>query len=120
MNQLLEKLKCMDCDIDGAMSRFLDNEEFYVRCLKKMLLDPSFALLGEALRDGDVDKAFHHAHTLKGVVANMGLTPLYDLIVRIVEPLRAGHMEDGLLDAYQRVLAQRDSYQKLLETMGLS
>ena len=34
--------------------------------------------------------AFEAAHTLKGVTGNMGLTPLYDAVCTIVEPLRTG------------------------------
>lgn len=52
--------------------------------------DQNFELLPEALRAGEMGRAFECAHTLKGMLANMGLIPLYDIVVRIVEPLRAG------------------------------
>lgn len=37
------------------------------------------------------------------MLANMGLTPMYDIAVRIVEPLRAGNA-DGLLPIYEELL----------------
>ena len=70
MSVLLDKLKVMGCDIDGAMGRFLDNEAFYEKCFGKMLQDPAFEALGIALKAGSVEDAFHQAHTLKGVLAN--------------------------------------------------
>ena len=38
----------------------------------------------------DLDGAFQAAHTLKGVSGNLGLTPLYEAVCDIVEPLRHG------------------------------
>ena len=38
----------------------------------------------------DLDGAFQAAHTLKGVSGNLGLTPLYEVVCDIVEPLRHG------------------------------
>ncbi len=119
MSALLEELRAMGCDIDGAMARFLNNEDFYVRCLKKMLKDPSFAALGEALKQSDAENAFHQAHTLKGVVANMGITPLYDLTVEIVEPLRHGDCNPGLWSVYEKLLANKEEYQELIDRLGV-
>ena len=59
-------------------------------------------------------QAFECAHTLKGMLANMGLTPLYDIVVRIVEPLRAGETA-GLLPACDELLAARDRLNTLLK-----
>ncbi len=38
---------------------------------------------------GDLTGAFEAAHTLKGVAGNLGLTPLYEAVCAIVEPLRS-------------------------------
>lgn len=100
---LLEELKNWGCDIDGALERFVGDEELYKTCLYTVLSDKAFEGLGEALRTGQVREAFDYAHTLKGVLANMGLTPMYDVTVRMVEPLRAGNA-DGLLPVYEELL----------------
>ena len=65
---------------------------------------------------GDVYKrqAFECAHTLKGMLANMGLIPLYDIVVRIVEPLRAGEPAE-LLPVCDELLAARDRLNTLLK-----
>lgn len=100
---LLEELRNWGCDIDGALERFVGDEELYKTCLYTVLDDKSFGGLGEALEAGQVREAFDYAHTLKGVLANMGLTPMYDITVRIVEPLRTGDTE-GLPALYEELL----------------
>lgn len=100
---LLEELKNWGCDIDGALERFVGDEELYKTCLYTVLDDKAFSGLGEALYAGQVKEAFDYAHTLKGVLANMGLTPMYDITVRIVEPLRTGDAE-GLFALYEELL----------------
>ncbi len=118
MNALLTELRSRGCDVDGALVRFLNNEDFYAKCFKKFIDDPAFVGLGEALAVKDVDVAFRHAHTLKGLIANMGLTPLYDLAVQIVEPLRAGQCEDELNTCYQRLMDEMKAYRILANRDG--
>ena len=36
----------------------------------------------------------------------MGLTPLYDMIVKIVEPLRGGLYSDDLLEIYDAMMQE--------------
>ena len=113
MGVLLDGLREWGCDVDGALARFLDDEGLYISCLHAVLEDKAFAGLGEALNAHAVKEAFDHAHTLKGVLANMGLTPMYDLTVEIVEPLRAGD-DTGLMPAYEELLTARERLAGLL------
>lgn len=94
MDTLLDGLKAWGCDVDGAMERFMGDEALYRSCLDAILTDKAFDGLGVALQDGAGRKAFEYAHTLKGVLANLGLTPMFDIAVRLVEPLRAEQSED--------------------------
>ncbi len=104
---ILEELKKWGCDIDGALERFVGDETLYETCLYTVLDDKAFPALGEALRANQVKEAFDYAHTLKGVLANMGLTPMYEIMVRLVEPLRAGKAE-GLLPVYEELLEAKE------------
>ena len=52
--------------------------KMYMKFLGMLFQDPSMEKLGQALKDKDYGEAFTAAHTLKGVTANMGLTPLFD------------------------------------------
>jgi HPt (histidine-containing phosphotransfer) domain-containing protein len=42
----------------------------------------------DAIKKGDLEAAFHVAHSLKGVLGNLSLTPLYDVIYNMTEFLR--------------------------------
>ncbi len=75
-------------DYQATMARFLDNEAMYLKFLPKLFQDDNLQKLGDALDAGNLSDAFSAAHTLKGLTGNLGLTPLYDSIRAIVEPLR--------------------------------
>lgn len=114
MEPLMEELRTWGCDVEGAMERFLEDEELYYSCLKMVSEDAALEKLAEQLKAGEAEAAFDSAHTLKGVIANVGLTPMFDIIVRLVEPLRAGQIEN-LLPVYEELMQANDYLKKLLE-----
>mgnify|MGYP000615219004 FL=1 len=83
--------------------------------LYKYIHDESFGELGEAIKAGDVKAAFGAAHDLKGISANMGITPVYDLVISIVEEFRAGRMPDHALTTWEEIMAVREKLQKIIE-----
>ena len=85
----IEKLRAWGADVDEAMARCLNNEAFYLRLVDKALQDPGFDRLKETIAAGNLDKAFDAAHALKGVLANLALTPILDPVREITELLRA-------------------------------
>ena len=114
MDAIFEELREWNCDVDGALARFLDDTELYLTCLDTVVTDKAFGILGEALVDRDVSLAFDSAHTLKGVFANMGLTPMFRIVECIVEPLRDG-MIDDLMNDYHRLLEANEYLKDILE-----
>lgn len=115
MENLLDQLRDWGCDIDGAMARFLNDEELYVECLHTLLEDEAFVKLEEALNNREIDQAFHWAHTLKGVLANMGLTPIYEVVARIVEILRAGS-DENTLSIYREMMEGRAKLEEIVNS----
>lgn len=113
-DDLLQKLADWGCDVKGAKARFLDDTELYVICLNSVLEDAAFANLKKALEDENVKEGFEAAHTLKGVLANLGLTPMLATVVQIVESLRAGVIE-GLMGYYEQLEMGRDYLKQLME-----
>ena len=93
MHEIIEKLKNYGCDTDGALKRVLDDEDFLILCINSALDGDEFVKLGDALKNKDIKNAFEYAHALKGVLSNVGLTPLYNIIVQIVEILRAENLD---------------------------
>lgn len=114
MSVLTEKLISYGCNIEEAMGRFLDNEVFYEKCFVKFVQEKSFVSLDEALKSGEVKAAFEYAHDLKGISANMGITPIYDLVVQLVEPLRKGTMPEDARQIMDQILAMRDELAKFV------
>lgn len=113
MDAFLSKLGCSA--IAQTKERFLDDSEFYLQATAEMLSDPGFERLGEQLRNGDVKDAFDTAHMLKGITANCGITPLYEMIVQLVEPLRRGSANmPALNQMYARLLEKRDTIRAAL------
>jgi Hpt domain. len=112
MEERLLKLKNLGCDIDGAMNRFLGDKEFYFECFDELMKDPGFEELKTALEKHDIDMAFENAHTLKGVLSNLGLAPLSEQMGQIVETLRFGS-EEGLLKKYQELEIQIEGFKSV-------
>lgn len=94
MNEKIEKLRDWGCDIVNTMPRMLDDEDFYIECLELIPDDPNFSMLETAISEHNISEAFNCAHTLKGVISNVGITPMYNVIVDIVEPLRNGKSDN--------------------------
>ncbi len=118
MSALLNELAAWGCDIDSALPRFSHKEDFYARCFKRFVVEPSLDDLGQALNNKDADTAFHHAQTLKNLTANLGLTPLYDIVVRIVDPLRLGKYDDHMQEDYRQLIREVKRYKILADRDG--
>lgn len=113
MGKLFEELEKRGCNIEEIKERFVDDEEFYEMCLEKLITDENFEKLGVTLKEKDTEAAFVCAHTLKGVISNMGIKDMYETIVEIVEPLRQRQI-DGLYPKYETLLAQLEEVKALL------
>ena len=73
----------------------MNDESFYLMMVNMTLDEKNFDRLSEALKSGDRMAAFEAAHALKGITANVALTPLYEQIAALTEILRpaAGSLE---------------------------
>lgn len=84
----LDKLNQFGANTKEGLDRCMNNEAFYLRLVDKAINDDSFIKLKDELEKKNYDEAFKIAHSLKGVLGNLSLTPLYDLAVEITENLR--------------------------------
>ena len=85
----VEKLKVFGANTDEGIERCVNNEQFYLSLVEKVINDDSVERLESAINAGELEDAFKIAHTLKGSIGNLALTPLYDEVVGITELLRA-------------------------------
>lgn len=113
MDKTIEKLKNWNCDIEGALERFLDNEEMYLEFVNISAKDNLPNELGKMVSENKIREAFEIAHNLKGVYGNLGLTPLYKTIHEIVEPLRIGKTTNFDIN-YALLLKELDELKELL------
>jgi len=75
-------------DVEATLKRFMGKDELYVKFLGKFPADKNYANLGTNLEAGAFQEAYECAHALKGVVGNLGLTPLFEKVSALVEELR--------------------------------
>lgn len=114
MNNVLKRLEKYGVNMTETMERFVDDKDLYLECLTSFLTDACFEGLNAALFAKNYASAFDYAHTLKGVAGNLGLTPLYQAICGIVEPLR-NQQYDHLEVAFANVLSEKERLQQLME-----
>ena len=84
----LEALKHYGANTAEGMGRCLNNESFYLKMVGMALADKNFDRLKEAVDAGDIHAAFAAAHSLKGSIGNVALTPIYEPICALTELLR--------------------------------
>ena len=84
----IEKLNEIGANTEEALARCMGNESFYFRLIGMAAEDVNFAKLDEALEAKDWKEAFEAAHALKGVLGNLGLTPMFDAASELTELLR--------------------------------
>ena len=85
---VLENLKNIGCNTKEGLERCLNKEDFYIKLLKMAVSENKVYELKDSIITKDYDKAFAISHTLKGVYANLAITPLFNLLYNITEDLR--------------------------------
>ena len=109
----LESLRALGVNVEEGLQRCINNETFYFRLVEKAIRDPAFDELRDAAESGDLDRGFALAHALKGVTANLALTPLSVPIGEITELFRA-RTETDYRPLVAAVIAKRDELLSLL------
>ena len=93
--EIKERLQKSGIDVSDALERFMGNDAFLERFLKKFLSDSNYENLAAAIETGDKEAALIAAHTLKGICGNLSMTGLFELLSKQVVAFRAGDWEKG-------------------------
>ena len=110
----LEALRTFGADVDEGLMRCMNKEDFYLMLVGKVLADDRLPALKQQIADGDLTAAFETAHALKGLYANLSLTPLTKPVSEMTELLRHGTDTD-----YSALLAEAENqYAKLCSLAG--
>lgn len=85
----VEQLKAFGANTEEGIARCMGSEDFYLRMVGMIAKDRKFEALKAAIAGNDLKEAFEAAHALKGVLANLSLTPVLKPISEMTELLRA-------------------------------
>ncbi|MCM1158658.1 MAG: Hpt domain-containing protein [Bacteroidales bacterium] len=83
-----------DLDLVGAKERFMKNEGLYKKFLFRFPEENRYDDLEEQVKAGNAEQAFQVAHTMKGVVGNLSLLSVSEVLNPIVEVLRSGGLPE--------------------------
>lgn len=92
---LMEELTELGVNVDEALVRFMNKASLYERMLGKLADAVNSTEVMPAFEAQDFDTALSNAHTLKGVMGNLSITPLYSAYTNIVKLLREGKPEQA-------------------------
>lgn len=108
----LDTLRAFGANVDEGLGRCMKNEGFYLRMVRMSLADGNFEKLVQAAETNDLDAAFEAAHALKGVLANLALTPMSAAAGELTELLR-NRTPGDYVPAAKKILALRDELKAL-------
>ena len=103
----IQDLAAYGANVEEGLGRCMGNEAFYLRLVDKVKDDAHFGELSAALAENRLDDAFDAAHSLKGSLGNLAITPIYVPICEITEFLRA-RTEMDYAPLMQRILGEKE------------
>jgi len=108
----IDALQAFGANVTDGMTRCLGREDFYLRLVRMIPSDRNFERLADAIGTNDLAAAFEAAHALKGVLANLSLTPILTPTAEMTELLRA-RTETDYAPLLDEVLRRRDELRAL-------
>ncbi|MBQ9206278.1 MAG: Hpt domain-containing protein [Treponema sp.] len=102
----IDSLRAYGANVEEGLARCLNKEDFYLKMVNLGLKDERFEKLEGIFASKDYDAAFEAVHALKGVVANLALTPLSEPIEKMTELLRS-RTDTDYSDLCNQVKAER-------------
>lgn len=84
----IEELKEYGANTEEGLSRCMNMEAFYIRMVQSFVDTFSETDIQNAVLEGDLFRIFELVHSVKGVAANLSLTPIEQPTVVISDQLR--------------------------------
>lgn len=81
-------LECLGINIEQVLNRFCNNEALLRRFICKFPQEKTYQSFKDAFLSADLKLAEQHAHTLKGIAANLGFEALCEKCSVMVAELR--------------------------------
>lgn len=109
--EFLGVLEKMGIDPEETIRRFCQNEELLKKYLIKFSGEETFAKLDKSVASKDFEGILEHAHTLKGLSANLGMKNLNQYSSQLVDNMRA-ERHDDCDEIFEKAKAE---YERLVE-----
>ena len=103
----VDGLREFGANVDEGIARCAGKQDLYLKLVGRIPGEGGFEALIEAIEKNDLDEAFERAHSLKGVVANLSLTPILAPLDRITESLRSRTDRDYSADLKEMAEAKK-------------
>jgi len=87
-NPLFGALRPLDVDIDGTLSRFVENEELYEKFLRRYPDDGLLPPIMEAFENKDEEALLKTLHKMKGTSMNLGINRISEQCKDIATVIR--------------------------------
>ena len=110
----IDSLRAFGANVDEGLGRCMKNEAFYLRMVGMAIKDPNYERLEKTVEENDLQGAFEAAHALKGVLANLAITPLLTPVSELTEQLRTRTPGD-YRPQVQEILAKYEELRALAE-----
>lgn len=110
---LQECYEYLEADYEGVMRRLM-KEERIIRFLKKLLDEPLYDVLQDAVDRKSYEEAFRAAHNMKGVCQNLGINKLAESSSELCESMRHGEPQVDIAPLMSQV---KEDYDKTIEAV---
>ncbi len=84
----IDALRRFGANVEEGVARCMGNEAFYLRMVAMAADDKYLKQMQEGFAAGDLDKAFEGAHGMKGVMANLAITPVLTPVAELSDSLK--------------------------------
>ena len=110
----LDVLKEFGANVAEGLERCMDDDEFYLELIPDALDESYYKSIEEAAGLKDFKQGFEVAHSLKGILANLALTPILEPVSEITELFRAGSDVD-YSKLIEKMWEQRNKLKNMME-----
>lgn len=114
---MANELRELGVDVEDALQRFMGNENLFNRMVKKLPAAVKDLQVIQYFESEDYETALNNAHTLKGVMGNLSMTPLFNAYNETVNLLRENRPDEAkkkveeILPVQEQIIACIEKYQ---------
>ena len=107
--------------VQEGLSRMMNNSKLYARLLSSFKGWEMANTLIQAIQNGDHQKSAESAHALKGVAANLSLSRLTDVVIRVEQLAKSESDANHLVTELQNTMEKTaEAIQSFLESEELT